>query len=118
MENEESPDIYVSRLMDAVSKVEVINILASRYVSLNPCFLHPNYFRSPESFYVAALKAFIGRFTFVGDPLDIALRRLLLEIGLPKETQQIDRVMEAFAKRYVQCSPDLYVSEGMLHNCC
>jgi len=58
------------------------------------------------------LEVFIGRFNFVGHPLDIALRELLLEIGLPKETQQIDRVMEAFAKRYIRCNPDLYVSDG------
>lgn len=95
MENEESPDIYVSRLLDAVSKVEVTNILAS----------------STDPFYVEALKTFIERFNFVGDALDIALRKLLLEIGLPKETQQIDRVMEAFAKRYTQCNPNLYVSD-------
>lgn len=62
-----------------------------------------------------ALKAFIGRFDFIGDPLDIALRKLLLEVGLPKETQQIDRVMEAFAKRYIQCNSSLYVSEGTSH---
>lgn len=63
---------------------------------------------------MTALNAFLGYFNFTGDPLDIALRKLLLEIGLPKETQQIDRVMEAFAKRYTQCNPNLYVSEGML----
>ncbi|KAJ3567359.1 hypothetical protein NP233_g6415 [Leucocoprinus birnbaumii] len=95
MENEESPEIYVRRLLDAVNKVEVTSILAS----------------SVEPFYVQALKAFIGRFNFVADPLDIALRKLLLEIGLPKETQQIDRVMEAFARRYTECNPDLYVSD-------
>jgi len=61
------------------------------------------------------LEVFIGRFKFVGNALDIALRKLLLEIGLPRETQQIDRVMEAFAKRYIRCNPDLYVSDG---NCC
>ncbi|KXN89874.1 Protein transport protein sec73 [Leucoagaricus sp. SymC.cos] len=95
MENEESPDTYVCRLMDAVSKVEVTSILAS----------------SAEPFYSTALKTFIRRFDFVGDPLDIALRKLLLDIGLPKETQQIDRVMEAFSQRYIQCNPELYVSE-------
>jgi Sec7-like guanine-nucleotide exchange factor len=58
------------------------------------------------------LKIFLGRFDFVGHPLDIALRKLLLEVGLPKETQQIDRVIEAFAKRYIQCNPSLYLSEG------
>jgi Sec7-like guanine-nucleotide exchange factor len=55
----------------------------------------------------------MDRFNFVLDPLDIALRRLLMDLCLPKETQQIDRVMEAFAKRYADCNPGLFVSEGM-----
>ncbi|CAG8619231.1 15318_t:CDS:2, partial [Racocetra persica] len=36
--------------------------------------------------------------------------KLLMECHLPKETQQIDRVMEAFAKRYHELNPDLYAS--------
>jgi hypothetical protein len=69
-------------------------------------------FNSTEPFYVSSLKVFLERFDFVGHPLDIALRKLLLDVGLPKETQQIDRVIEAFAKRYIQCNPYLYLSEG------
>ncbi|CAG8578610.1 3715_t:CDS:2 [Funneliformis mosseae] len=33
-----------------------------------------------------------------------------MDCHLPKETQQIDRVMEAFAKRYHECNPDLFPS--------
>ncbi|CAG8602474.1 23910_t:CDS:2 [Cetraspora pellucida] len=33
-----------------------------------------------------------------------------MECHLPKETQQIDRVMEAFAKRYHELNPDLFAS--------
>ena len=36
-----------------------------------------------------------------------------MDVGLPRETQQIDRVMEAFAERYRHCHPDIFVSEGM-----
>jgi Sec7-like guanine-nucleotide exchange factor len=35
-----------------------------------------------------------------------------MEVGLPRETQQIDRVIEAFAFRYTQCNPDFFLSEG------
>lgn len=45
-------------------------------------------------------------------PLDVALRKLLMEVSLPRETQQIDRVMEAFAKQYLTSNPGLFVSEG------
>ena len=36
-----------------------------------------------------------------------------MDVGLPRETQQIDRVMETFANRYVVCNRSLYVSDGM-----
>ncbi|GLB36309.1 putative pleckstrin homology domain containing protein [Lyophyllum shimeji] len=92
---EESPEVYLKRLQVAVSKAEIAGILAS----------------SPDAFYAQALRTYIGRFNFVNDPLDVALRKLLMEVGLPRETQQIDRVMEAFAGRYLQCNPALFTSD-------
>jgi len=59
-----------------------------------------------------ALHAYMRRFYFSGNPLDVALRKLLLSLYLPKETQQIDRVMEAFAKRYNECNEGLYETHG------
>ena len=61
-----------------------------------------------DAFHLAALAAYMTDFDFVNDPIDIALRKLLLGISLPKETQQIDRVMEAFASRYNACNPGLF----------
>ncbi|KAK0541052.1 hypothetical protein OC835_000372 [Tilletia horrida] len=58
-----------------------------------------------------AMKLYMRRFPFSSDPLDIALRKLLMDIKLPSETQQIDRVMEAFAQRYMECNEGLYISE-------
>ncbi|KAF7791941.1 hypothetical protein EIP86_002967 [Pleurotus ostreatoroseus] len=92
---EESPEVYLSRLLEAVSKAEVATVLAS----------------SADTFHAAALRAYLDRFDFNGDPLDVALRRLLMDVGLPRETQQIDRVIEAFAARYRYCHPDLFASE-------
>ncbi|KAJ6519521.1 hypothetical protein C8R45DRAFT_951795 [Mycena sanguinolenta] len=91
----ESPEIYLDRLLLAVSKAEVAGILAS----------------SADPFYIRALRAYIGNFDFVDDPLDVALRKLLMHVGLPRETQQIDRVMEAFAGRYLECNPSLFTSD-------
>ncbi|KAK7463748.1 hypothetical protein VKT23_005685 [Stygiomarasmius scandens] len=93
--DEESPEGYLSRLMDSVSKAEIAAVLAS----------------SNDPFHVQALRSYIGRFDFADDPLDVALRRLLMDVGLPRETQQIDRVMEAFASRYYQSHPKLFISE-------
>ena len=54
----------------------------------------------------------MSAFDFSGKPLDVALRRLLMEVALPRETQQIDRVMESFAKQYIQGNPALFTNEG------
>jgi len=67
---------------------------------------------SSDVFYTRALRAYLDQFEFLGIPLDVALRKLLMEVGLPRETQQIDRVMEAFAFRYRQCNPNLFTSDG------
>ncbi|KAF7310669.1 Sec7 domain protein [Mycena chlorophos] len=91
----ESPEIYLNRLLLTVSKAEVAGVLAA----------------SADPFHTRALRAYIGNFDFAGDPLDIALRKLLMHVGLPRETQQIDRVMEAFAGRYLECNPNLFASD-------
>jgi Sec7-like guanine-nucleotide exchange factor len=68
---------------------------------------------SVDPFYSEALRAYISQFDFLDVPLDVALRKLLMEVGLPRETQQIDRVMEAFAFRYAQCNPNVFISDGL-----
>lgn len=67
---------------------------------------------SADEFHARALRAYLARFDFTVDPLDVALRKLLMDLSLPKETQQIDRVMEAFAKRYEDSNPGLFISDG------
>ncbi|KAL7418165.1 hypothetical protein BDY24DRAFT_335085, partial [Mrakia frigida] len=58
-----------------------------------------------------ALRAYMSSFDFSSKPLDVALRRLLMEVALPRETQQIDRVMESFAKQYIEGNPGLFTNE-------
>ena len=92
----ESPSVYVSRLLSAVSKAEVASVLAS----------------STDEFHTAALGEYMRRFSFLHDPLDVALRKLLMDVRLPRETQQIDRVMEAFATRYNKCNEGIWSQDG------
>ncbi|KAG6832485.1 hypothetical protein H0H92_001531 [Tricholoma furcatifolium] len=92
---DEGPIDYLRRLQAAVSKAEVAGVLAS----------------SSDPFYCQALRTYIGEFNFMNDPLDVAVRKLLMDVGLPRETQQIDRVIEAFANRYLQCNPTLFTSD-------
>ncbi len=54
----------------------------------------------------------MAHFDFTHNALDVALRRLLMHMSLPRETQQIDRVIEAFAVRYEECEPGLFTSKG------
>ncbi|CAE6449425.1 unnamed protein product [Rhizoctonia solani] len=95
----DTPEIFLQRLLETVSKNEVASAIASKN----------------DPFHSAALVLFMERFNFVLDPLDIALRRLLMDLCLPKETQQIDRVMEAFAKRYTDCNPGLFASDDQAY---
>lgn len=66
--------------------------------------------KQEDSFHREVLNLYLELFNFTDDPLDMALRKFLVSVHLPKETQQIDRVVEAFALRYYQCNPDIYSS--------
>ena len=71
--------------------------------------------KSGDQFSLAVLRSHMRSFSFFGDPMDMALRKLLMEATLPKETQQIDRVIQGFADRYHECNPGIFASAGMLH---
>ena len=45
-----------------------------------------------------------------GEPLDMAVRKMLMEVVLPKETQQIDRLLAGFADRYHECNPGIFMN--------
>lgn len=52
-----------------------------------------------------ALACYLDRFHFDDYPIDMALRYFLALEHLPTESQQIDRVLSAFAARYTACNP-------------
>lgn len=64
-----------------------------------------------DVFHRTVLKLYLQLFSFVDDPLDMALRKFLISVRLPQETQHIDRVLESFAYRYHECNPDIYASK-------
>ncbi|KAJ5570973.1 hypothetical protein N7535_004633 [Penicillium sp. DV-2018c] len=66
--------------------------------------------QSDEEFYKICLRKYMRTFSYFGDPLDMAIRKLLMEVELPKETQQIDRFVQAFADRYHECNPGIFTS--------
>lgn len=67
---------------------------------------------SGDEYHTAALKLYMDKFDFTHNALDVALRMLLMQISLPRETQQIDRIIEAFANRYEECEPGLFTNKG------
>ncbi|KAL2262805.1 hypothetical protein VTK26DRAFT_9444 [Humicola hyalothermophila] len=92
--DDDTPAKYLERLLTVVSRSVVAAALS----------------KSTEPFSQAVLRSYMRGFKFFGDPMDMALRKLLMEAELPKETQQIDRFLQAFANRYHECNPGIYSS--------
>ncbi|KAI9890827.1 MAG: hypothetical protein M1814_003611 [Vezdaea aestivalis] len=93
-DGDEPPSKYLARLQEAVSRGTVASVLS----------------KSTDPFHKSCLRSYMRRFSFFEIPMDMAIRKLLMEVELPKETQQIDRVIEAFADRYHECNPGIYAS--------
>ena len=93
----DTPAKYLVRLEEAVSRGVVATILS----------------KSDDEFSKNVLRSYMRGFGFFGYPLDMSIRKLLMEVELPKETQQIDRVLQSFANRYHECNPGVYASPGM-----
>jgi hypothetical protein len=87
---------YLKRMEEIVPRNQIPSILS----------------KHTDPFYFAVMRSFMRTYVFFGDPLDMAIRKLLIEIVLPKETQQIDRVLQSFADRYHECNPGLFGSPG------
>ncbi|KAH0273865.1 hypothetical protein KCU91_g5666, partial [Aureobasidium melanogenum] len=93
-EDGDTPGKYLERLQAAVSRSLIAGILS----------------KSSDPFAQAVLRSYCRKFSFFGEPIDMSLRKFLLEAELPKETQQVDRVIQAFADRYHECNPGIFMS--------
>lgn len=92
--DDDTPAKYLERLLEVIDRSVVAAALS----------------KSTEPFSQQVLRSYMRGFRFFGDPMDMALRKLLMEAELPKETQQIDRFLQAFANRYHECNPGIYSS--------
>ncbi|KAJ8001633.1 hypothetical protein DPEC_G00171500 [Dallia pectoralis] len=63
-----------------------------------------------EELHLQTLKAFVDLHEFSDLNLVQALRQFLWSFRLPGEAQKIDRMMEAFARRYCDCNTDVFQS--------
>lgn len=93
-QEDETPGKYLERLEEVASR----SVLAAA-ISKNS-----------DAFSLAVLRSYMRRFGFFGDPMDMAIRKLLMSAELPKETQHIDRFLQAFADRYHECNPGIYAN--------
>jgi len=87
---------YLERVEDLAHRSQIPSILS----------------KSGDEFRHTVMRSFMRKFAYFGDPLDMAIRKLLMEIDLPKETQQIDRVLQSFADRYHECNPGIFGASG------
>lgn len=55
---------------------------------------------------------FASFFNLTNQRLDIALRIFLNSLSLTGESQERDRVLIHFSRRYHVCNPDMFVHEG------
>jgi len=97
----DTPATFLSRLEESLPKGVIAGLLA----------------QSGEDFNLTALRKCMRWFSYFGDPIDMAIRKLLMEMELPKETQQIDRFLQAFADRYHECNPGIFAHSGAYFSC-
>ena len=98
----DTPAKYLARLEEVVSRGTIAALLS----------------KSTDEFSKNVLRSYMRRFKFFEDPMDMAMRKMLLEVVLPKETQQIDRTMQSFADRYHECNPGIFLSPGTTFDMC
>ncbi|XP_051769721.1 PH and SEC7 domain-containing protein 1 isoform X2 [Ctenopharyngodon idella] len=58
---------------------------------------------------------YLHYFNFTGMTLDQALRAFLIEFALTGETQERERILAHFSRRYLQCNSSLTLSEDSVH---
>nr|CAH7743273.1 unnamed protein product [Callosobruchus chinensis] len=63
----------------------------------------------------AVAEEYLKYFDFEKDTLDIALRKFLKQFSLTGETQERERVLVHFSKRYLDCNPGSFNSQDAVH---
>ncbi|XP_076054271.1 uncharacterized protein LOC143032905 isoform X6 [Oratosquilla oratoria] len=58
---------------------------------------------------------YLHYFDFTGDTLDIALRKFLDKFCLAGETQERERVLVHFSRRFLECNPGTFNSQDAVH---
>lgn len=87
-------------------------LVKSEWCCRNFSVIHDIVFRSSNDFSRAVADEYLKYFDFEQDTLDIALRKFLKQFSLTGETQERERVLVHFSKRYLDCNPGSFNSQG------
>ncbi|KAL3276719.1 hypothetical protein HHI36_012088 [Cryptolaemus montrouzieri] len=68
-----------------------------------------------NDFSKAVAEEYLKYFDFENDTLDTALRKFLKQFSLTGETQERERVLVHFSKRYLTCNPGSFNSQDAVH---
>lgn len=98
-EPDDTPATYLLKLESSVPRGSIATILS----------------QSKDPFYAEALRKYMNGFSFFDDPIDMSLRKMLMEVELPKEAQEIDRVLDCFAQRYHDCNPGIFEAQDQAY---
>ncbi|XP_063532845.1 PH and SEC7 domain-containing protein [Cydia strobilella] len=63
----------------------------------------------------AVAEEYVKHFDFAGATLDAALREFLARFALSGETQERERVLVHFSRRYLECNPGSFNSQDAVH---
>ncbi|CAB3239080.1 unnamed protein product [Arctia plantaginis] len=63
----------------------------------------------------AVAEEYVKHFDFKSDTLDVALRTFLSRFALSGETQERERVLVHFSRRYLECNPGSFNSQDAVH---
>ena len=92
----DTPAKYLARLEEIIDRGAMVALLS----------------KSDDEFTKNVMRSYMRTFKLFEDPLDMAVRKMLMQVDLPKETQHIDRTLQSFADRYHECNPGIFASPG------
>lgn len=81
---------------------------------MNSLFLICPFFSGSNDFSRAVADEYLKYFDFEKLTLDEALRQFLQQFALSGETQERERVLVHFSRRYLDCNPGTYNSQGLI----
>lgn len=93
-EESDTPATYLEKLEAAVQRGSLATILC----------------KNSDEFAKTCLRKYMRGFSYFGESIDMSIRKMLMEVELPKETQQIDRLLAGFADRYYECNPGIFTN--------